>query len=342
MHETTIGLALLLLAGAMNGSFTLPMKFTRDWSWENTWLVWTIFALFVFPPLLSYATIPGLRAVYAHSGSGPIVIVAACGAGWGISQVFFGLANEAVGIALAFALILGIAAAVGALEPLLVYHPDKVLTPAGAGVIGGVVLVLIGVGICAVAGRRREAAIAATANAGPRKTSLGRGVLYCVFSGLGSALVNIGLTAGAPLKQLAIQHGASSTWAPNAAWLPLMVAGGIPNAIFCLYLLGKNHTGAKFAKTSTFFYVLLAGVMALFWFGSTVMYGVASTKYLGDLGTVVGWPAFMSLIVITASVWGVLTGEWRNTGKTPLRIQIGGVVVLIVAVTVLTWVSSKV
>jgi L-rhamnose-H+ transport protein len=50
----------------------------------------------------------------------------------------------------------------------------------------------------------------------------------------------------------------------------------------------------------------------------------------------------MSLIVITATVWGVLTGEWRNTGKKPLQIQIGGIVVLICAVTLLTWVSSKV
>ncbi|HLW81082.1 MAG TPA: hypothetical protein VKS20_03475 [Candidatus Acidoferrales bacterium] len=29
---------LLVVAGTMNGSFTLPMKFTRQWVWENTWL----------------------------------------------------------------------------------------------------------------------------------------------------------------------------------------------------------------------------------------------------------------------------------------------------------------
>ncbi len=339
MHPTTVGLALLLLAGAMNGSFTLPMKFTRAWAWENTWLVWSIFALVIFPPLLCYATLPALSAVYAQSGTGPIVVVAASGAGWGISQIFFGLANEAVGIGLTFSLVLGIAAAVGALEPLLIYHPDKVFTRGGLGVIGGVILVLLGVGTCAVAGRRREAHLLAGAR--PRRTSLGRGVLYCVISGFGSALVNIGLTAGTPLKQAAISNGASATWAPNAAWLPLMIAGGVPNLIFCLYLLRKNGTMGRFGTASGLFYVLLAAIMALFWFGSTVMYGVASTKYLGDLGTVVGWPAFMSLIVITASVWGVFTGEWLNTGPEPLRLQIRGVVVLVIAVTVLTYIGSK-
>ena len=45
MNESVFGILLLVLAGAMNGSFTLPMKFTGKWAWENTWLAWTIFAL---------------------------------------------------------------------------------------------------------------------------------------------------------------------------------------------------------------------------------------------------------------------------------------------------------
>jgi L-rhamnose-H+ transport protein len=75
--------------------------------------------------------------------------------------------------------------------------------------------------------------------------------------------------------------------------------------------------------------------MALFWFASTVIYGAAAAK-LGELGTVLGWPLFMSLIVITASVWGVMTGEWKNTGKQPLRIMSAGVAVLVGAIFVLS------
>jgi L-rhamnose-H+ transport protein len=44
----------------------------------------------------------------------------------------------------------------------------------------------------------------------------------------------------------------------------------------------------------------------------------------------------MSLIVITASVLGILTGEWKGTGKQPLRIQMSGVGVLVLAVFVLS------
>ena len=60
MPQTALGLTLLVLAGAMNGSFTLPMKFTRSWAWENTWLSWTFFALLLFPILLAAATVSHL------------------------------------------------------------------------------------------------------------------------------------------------------------------------------------------------------------------------------------------------------------------------------------------
>ena len=56
MNQSAIGILLLILAGAMNGSITLPMKFTKKWAWENTWLAWTIFALCVFPPVLALLT----------------------------------------------------------------------------------------------------------------------------------------------------------------------------------------------------------------------------------------------------------------------------------------------
>jgi L-rhamnose-H+ transport protein len=332
VSSVPLGLLLLVLAGAMNGSFTLPMKFTRQWAWENTWLAWTIFALCIFPPLLTLSTVPQLGQVYAQASGAVIVTVAACGAGWGVSQVFFGLAVEAVGIALAFSVILGTSAAVGSLVPLIQRHQEKLFTSGGLLLLLGVALVIIGVGVCAVAGRQREAAL----GQGPAgKPSVMRGLLFCLFSGLGSALVNIGLEYGKPLAAVASRAGAAPLWAPNAAWLPLMCAGGVPNLVYCIYLMRKNRTGTKFGLSGTGIYWILAALMAFFWFGSTVMYGVATVK-LGELGTVLGWPLFMSLIVITASVWGVVTGEWKNTGERPLRVMMGGVAVLVLAVCVLS------
>src|SRR6202162_44145 len=118
MQNPALGLILLIIAGAMNGSFTLPMKYTKKWAWENTWLAWTIFALFVLPPAVTFLTLPHGGDGYSKVGMGPVWIVASCGAGWGISQVFFGLAIDSIGIALTFSVILGLAASVGSLFAL--------------------------------------------------------------------------------------------------------------------------------------------------------------------------------------------------------------------------------
>src|SRR3954467_9583334 len=111
MQEAVFGMLLLIVAGIMNANFTVPMKFTTKWAWENTWLVFSIFALIIMPPLMASLTIPHLGSVYRESGMGVILLVAACGAGWGIAQVLFGLAVSSIGIALTFSIVLGISAA---------------------------------------------------------------------------------------------------------------------------------------------------------------------------------------------------------------------------------------
>ena len=102
------------------------------------------------------------------------------------------------------------------------------------------------------------------------------------------------------------------------------------------HLISKNHTRGRFAIGGTGGYWFLAAVMALFWFGSTVMYGVSSNS----LGIVVAWPAFMSLIVITAMIWGVLTGEWKGSGRKPLQVMYTGLAVLVLSIVVLSLTKS--
>jgi L-rhamnose-H+ transport protein len=164
-------------------------------------------------------------------------------------------------------------------------------------VLGGLALVLMGVGVCAVAGKQREGALGAGA---PGKPSLVKGLISCVLGGLGSGLVNLGLVSGSPILQAAQAQGASRAWTPNAAFLPLTLAGGVPSLIYCSYLLRKNHNATRFRAAGTSSYWFLTALMAFLWFGSTILYGAATTN-LGQLGTVLGWPLFMSVIVITAS-----------------------------------------
>jgi len=331
MNQSTIGLLMLILAGLMNATFTLPMKFTRRWAWENTWLLWTIFALLLLPPVVAIFTVPQLGDVYHSVNSSTILSVAGFGFGWGIAQIFFGLAVESIGIALTFSLVLGTSAAVGTLLPLLRLHPERLHTTSGHGLLAGVFIALVGVAICAVAGRSREATLRSNTPT-ERKSSTG-GLLLAVICGFGASLVNFGLAFGAPLLVAAQRHGAGVVSSANAVWLPLMLAGAIPNLFYCVLVMRKNRTAGRFSSGG-FTYWILVALMALFWFGSTLLYGAAAS-HLGVLGPILGWPLFMSLIVITASLLGVLTGEWKHAGRKPLLIQLGGVAILIIAVFVL-------
>lgn len=332
MPNTTAGIVLLIVAGVMNAGFTIPMKYTKKWAWENTWIVWSLYALLIMPAVTAYFTVPQLSTVYAQAGVRNVVLVAVCGFAWGIAQVLFGLSVASIGIALAFAIVLGLSAAVGSLIPLIQLHPEKIFTSSGLGVIAGVVLVVVGVSVCAVAGRQREKGAEQKQQNG---MPFSAGLACAIFSGLGAAAMNFGVAFGSAVTRAAQSNGANPNWTINAVWFPLMVAGAIPSLIYCGYLMRKNKTSGNFKLPATAAYFGLALIMAIFWFTSTIMYGVASGK-LGELGPILGWPFFMSLIVIMASVFGVITGEWKRAGKTSFRIQIAGVGILVVAVVVLS------
>src|SRR5258707_12522838 len=101
MDNASTGFLLLVVAGVLNASFALPMKFTRRWAWENTWAVWSALALLLMPLTAAVITVPQLSHVYAQAGTRSVALVAACGLGWGNAEVLFGLAVDFIGIAAA-------------------------------------------------------------------------------------------------------------------------------------------------------------------------------------------------------------------------------------------------
>ena len=244
MEPTTTGLALLIIAGIANASFALPMKFTRKWAWENTWLVFSILALIILPVITTIATVPALGSVYHEAGAKIVTEVALFGAGWGVAQVLFGLAIDAIGIALAFSIVLGLSAALGSLIPLIWLHPEKVFAPAGFAVIAGVILVIAGVSVCAIAGRKRER-LQTTAAAQTSNSSFGRGLALALVSGICAALMNFGIAFGGPLISAAARYGSSPEWTINAVWLPLMMAGAVPNLLYCVYLIRRKRSSTR-------------------------------------------------------------------------------------------------
>jgi L-rhamnose-H+ transport protein len=162
-----------------------------------------------------------------------------------------------------------------------------------------------------------------------------QGLTLATLSGLLAAFMNFGVAYGGPLERSAIAHGANASMAVNIVWWPLLAAGAVPNVVYCAYLLNRNKSYPRFSAAGTGTYWLLALLMAALWLGSTMLYGVASHE-LGQLGPVVGWPLFMSVIVLSANGLGVLSGEWKGAGRAAVRTQSAGIVFLVLAVIALS------
>jgi L-rhamnose-H+ transport protein len=152
-------------------------------------------------------------------------------------------------------------------------------------------------------------------------------------------MINLGFVFGAPVLERANRLGIDPLWAANAIWLPLMMAGALPNLAYCAHLMRRNRTGTQFVAARTRANWLYAAVMAAFWFGSITLYGLASQK-LGSWGLILGWPLFTSLIVVTAGGLGIAFGEWNAARPHGLRLQICGMAVLVLAVFVLSAASQ--
>lgn len=304
------------------------MKFARRWAWENTWLVWTVFALIVMPLAVALVTIPDLLAVYRSAALDTILEVCMFGAGWGVAQVFFGLAVDMIGITLAFSIVLGTSAAIGSLIPMVSLHRGHLNSAAGYAVLGANALVLLGVALCAVAGTIRDGLKGQSSS----QKGTSQGLLLSILCGLLASLMNFGVAFGTSLALVARSFGANGLNAINAIWLPLMLAGAVPNVMYCSWLISRNGSGRRYREGPSHW--LLAAIMAAFWFGSTLLYGLGANQ-LGAWGPILGWPFFMSLIVITATMLGMLMGEWKRCGHRPIIIQWMGVTVLVLAIFIL-------
>ena len=329
MSSTASGIVTLMIAGVMNASFAMPMKYARKWAWENTWLAYTVLALVVLPLAVALVTIPNLSMVYRLAPQDIVLEVFGFGAGWGVAQVLFGLAVDMIGITLAFSVVLGTSAAIGSLIPMVSLHRERLNSTAGYAVIGAIVFVLLGVMLCAAAGRLRDRPSVLSNSS---KTPTSQGLLLAILCGLGASLMNLGIAFGTPLVNVAHSLGASGFNAINVVWLPLLLAGAVPNVLYCAWLMKRNRSGSRYRAGRSHW--TLAAIMAIFWFGSVLLYGFAASQ-LGTWGPILGWPLFMSLIVISATILGMFAGEWKHCGPLPIRVQWTGVTVLVLAIFIL-------
>jgi L-rhamnose-H+ transport protein len=344
LMNSWLGFACVIAAGILNGSYALPMKKTPRWSFENTWIVYSVVSMLLLSWGIAFVTVPHLGEVYARAGTAQVSMIFLFGLIWGLANLLFGAGISLIGISLTFPICIGLSTALGSLIPMC-KDPHIFLTPSGVTITLGIAVLLIGVAVCALAGIRLDAQTgknsiptdATPAAAG--KHVLLKGLVIVVLSGLFDPFLNFAFTFGDRVAQEAALTGAAAGAEFDAIWSIALLGSFMVNCTYCAILLTRNKTWRKFLVEGTTNYWLLAGLMGVLWMSSITMYGRGASM-MGPLGGSVGWAIFYSSIIIFSTFWGLVCGEWREGQGRPLRTLYVGLAVLMVAIVILGYGNS--
>lgn len=337
LHTHISALFLIISAGLMAGSFVVPMKAARQWEFENTWLLFCFLGLVVLPSLVAILTVPHLGQVLLTSPTRSLLLVMFCGLGAGCGSVLFGLGVRELGIGLASSIGIGVSSSLGSIIPWL--SSDTKSMSYSLLLWLGVLVMLSGVVICSIAARERARRFATSPAEKGNHRKLYFGLAICVSNGVLSCFQNLGIAYGSEISLQAKALGASVWAAPNVLWLIIMNCAFVTIVLFYGHLLWRNRSWQKY-RTKTFQYTCVALLMALLWEGNLIAYGVGVDE-LGNLGPSVGWPILMSIGLVTSNLWGAATGEWRGAGRQASSTMILGLGVILIAVIIFGWASTK-
>jgi L-rhamnose-H+ transport protein len=303
-----------------------------------------------------------LRSAY---GANPECLAYALlfGALWGVGGITFGLAIRYLGIALGYAIALGLCAVFGTLVPPI-FH-GQILTlvhqTSGQFILFGVLVCLIGVAVNGAAGLSKEQEITPEEKleAGERDYSFGKGVSIAVLAGFMSSFFAFGLDAGKPIAVLAkaqlLSAGKSDLWQNLPVLIVVLWGGFITNFIWSSVLIIQNGSIRQFAgepglnpmraaatsgdtlvdfdplDSSTYDRLAPHTLVANYLFAALAGVTWYFQFFFYSMGqTKMGkydfssWTLHMASIIIFATLWGLVLKEWHGTSmRTKLLVTAG-------------------
>jgi L-rhamnose-H+ transport protein len=232
-----LGVLFHFVGGFASGSFYMPYKKVKGWSWESFWIVGGLFSWLIVPPLAAYLTMPGFMDIIKASSSSVLGSTFLMGLLWGIGGLTYGLGVRYLGVSLGSSIILGLCSVFGALVPAIYYFfnpkngkdtiADLFGTSWGLTVMLGLLLCVIGIVICGKAGGMKDKELTKheeemleldsdTAVVHSGKVSkkshidasgsefyLVKGLILAVISGVLSACFSFGIEAGTSMGKTA-------------------------------------------------------------------------------------------------------------------------------------------
>src|ERR1700743_65496 len=160
--QVILGIIFHFIGGFASGSFYIPYKKVKGWSWESFWIVGGLFSWLIVPPIAAWLTIPHFGDIISATNFHILWLTFFFGVLWGIGGLTYGLGVRYLGVSLGSTIILGLCAVFGSLIPSVYYNfspkPGKdtfsmfVHTHWGQWVLLGIVICVAGIVICGKAG----------------------------------------------------------------------------------------------------------------------------------------------------------------------------------------------
>jgi L-rhamnose-H+ transport protein len=164
--QAILGVIFHFIGGFASGSFYMPYKKVKGWSWESYWIVGGIFSWLIVPPLAAFLTIPNFWEIIAQTGGSTLFYTYLFGLLWGIGGLTYGLGVRYLGVSLGSSIILGLCMVFGSLVPSFYYQfspqegKDTIGAIAGSTwgltVLTGLLVCVVGIIICGRAGTLKE------------------------------------------------------------------------------------------------------------------------------------------------------------------------------------------
>lgn len=325
------------LGGAAAGSFYVPYRGVKHWSWETYWLVGGFFSWILAPWSLGLALTNDLAGVLSHSPSAALFWAWFFGLLWGIGGLTFGLTMRYLGMSLGYGVALGICAVCGTLIPPIFKGQIASIAATTPGK-----MTLLGIGVCvsgimlsALAGLRKEHELSDEAKkASVKEFNFKRGLAVALFCGVMSACMAFALDAASPLAELSAAAGTPALWTGLPKLVVVLLGGFTSNAVWCLLLNHRNRSGREyFARLTTagvpvprLGNVLFCAFAGTMWYFQFFFYTMGETQ-MGRFAFS-SWTLHMASIIIFSTLWGVALKEWKGTSHRTHLLIAGGLAVL--------------
>jgi L-rhamnose-H+ transport protein len=334
--ETLTGILLVVSAGLLIGSMSWPMKVCPNLSFGHMWLSGMVAGLLFAPWSIALLGVPNLFVAYAEVPLGTLLKANLFSLAWGVANVLFGISVTRIGASLSMAILTGIGASLGVTLPMILKGsglfagaPSIVSMP-GAVVLLGVVIMLVGVVLCARSGRLRESVLVASA---APQGSYATNMLIITICGVLSAGISFTfIFSQDEIVRAVTAQGAGPVAANASVWAIALLAGMLVNVVYPAILIAREGSWGRFAKHPG--QVLVSALIGIQFFTGVLLMGQGMLA-LGVLGASVGFGMSQGMQIVGGQILGFVSGEWKGAPSKARSLIYLAIALLLVAAIVL-------